>query len=141
MICPACKSQTIVVERNRIELDFCAHCGGVWFDSGELELLLASLSMGACTTFISDILTGARVNSTEKVRRCPHCAQKMRKSAIGENPKVLIDACLRGDGLWFDAGELNDLLKQLAQKPVAGHECDRKVSEFLGEVFQARYLA
>ena len=32
----------IVVERNRIELDHCTNCGGVWFDSHELELLLAS---------------------------------------------------------------------------------------------------
>jgi len=137
MICPACKSQTIVIERNRIELDYCTRCGGVWFDSGELELLLASLSMDACSKFINDIMTDDRTKSDEKVRRCPQCAQKMKKSAFGDESKVLIDVCRRGDGVWFDAGELSDLLKQLAQKPVVGTECNHKIVEFLGEVFQA----
>ena len=141
MICPGCKSQTIVVERNKIELDYCPRCRGVWFDSGELDLLLTSLSMGACSAFISDILAGTENKSTEKSRRCPHCAQKMRKSTVGEDPKIMIDACRRGDGLWFDAGELDNLLKQLAQKPAVGPECDRKISEFLGEVFQAHHNA
>ncbi len=42
MICPACKNDMIVVEYQRIELDFCPHCRGVWFDCGELELMLKS---------------------------------------------------------------------------------------------------
>jgi Zn-finger nucleic acid-binding protein len=137
MICPACKNQTIVVERNRIELDYCTYCGGLWFDSGEIELLLESLSMDACSTFIHDILTGTEARSREKLRRCPDCAQKMRKSTFGEEPGITLDICRQGDGLWFDAGELDELLRQLARKPVAGAECDRKVTEFLGEVFQA----
>ncbi len=137
MICPACKNQTIVVERNRIELDYCSSCGGVWFDSGELELLLASLSLDAHSKFMEGILTGDEAITIEKIRRCPHCGHKMRKSNIGEEPKILIDACRQGDGLWFDAGELNELLKSLARKPVTGPEVSRKVSEFLGEVFQA----
>ena len=40
MICPACKNDMIVVEYQRIELDFCPDCRGVWFDKGELQLML-----------------------------------------------------------------------------------------------------
>ena len=137
MICPACKSQTIVVERNRIELDYCPHCGGVWFDSGELELLLSSLGLDAHSKFIDGILTSSEAKTAEKPRRCPHCAQKMRKSTIGEHLKIVIDICPRGDGLWFDVGELDSLLKQLGEKSTVGHESHRKVSTFLGEVFKA----
>ena len=40
MICPVCKKDALIVEYDRIELDYCPSCGGVWFDSGELDLLL-----------------------------------------------------------------------------------------------------
>ena len=39
MKCPIDKSDMIVVEHEKIELDYCLRCSGVWFDSGELELL------------------------------------------------------------------------------------------------------
>ena len=40
MICPVCKKDMFVVEYKQIELDYCHTCKGVWFDAGELELLL-----------------------------------------------------------------------------------------------------
>jgi Zn-finger nucleic acid-binding protein len=137
MICPVCKTGTIVVEHDRIELDYCTNCGGAWFDSGELELLLAGLGVAGCSSFLRDILDGVDTRSGERVRRCPVCARKMKKSHIGEQPRVLIDACPRADGLWFDGGELGQLLKQLSDKPSAGPECDRKVEVFLRSAFQA----
>jgi len=33
-----------VIEYNEIELDYCNQCGGVWFDQGELELMLKPAS-------------------------------------------------------------------------------------------------
>jgi hypothetical protein len=138
MICPACKSDMIVVERSKIELDYCASCGGVWFDSGELDLLLTSLGLADCSQFISDVLGSGGVKSAEKMRKCPVCSQRMLKSHLGEQPQVLVDACRRGDGLWLDSGELDDLLTHLAGRQSASPDCDLKVSTFLQEVFQAR---
>jgi len=43
MICPVCKSDMIDVEYNRIELDYCTACRGVWFDTEELELLIENM--------------------------------------------------------------------------------------------------
>jgi len=43
--CPACKVPIIVVEHEKIELDYCTTCLGVWFDAGELALLLESLDL------------------------------------------------------------------------------------------------
>ena len=138
MICPVCKSDMIVVERNRIELDHCTNCGGSWFDSGELELLLASLGMQDSGAYLADILHSREARTAEKPRKCPVCSQKMRKSSIGEQPKVLIDACPRGDGIWFDGGELEQLLAAMSEKPMVGHEYDRKISDFLGDMFRGR---
>ena len=137
MICPFCRSDMIVVERNKIELDYCTDCGGSWFDSGELELLLATLGVKDCGTFLGDVLNSPEAKTAEKHRRCPVCAHKMRKAGIGQEPRVLIDACPRGDGIWFDGGELDRLLTEMSKHPMVGPECDRKISDFLGDMLHS----
>ena len=117
MICPTCKGPMIVVEHKKIELDYCPKCHGVWFDSGELELFLDSLNVENRDQFISGILSAPEAKTLEKKRRCPICARRMRKVVVGEKPSILIDVCRRADGLWFDGGEVGQLIKQLAEKP------------------------
>ena len=138
MICPTCKDNMIVVEHHKIELDYCPNCQGVWFDSGELELLVERLNLGDPELFLRSILRTTEAQSTEKKRRCPICTQKMKKTTIGEEPRILIDACQRGDGLWFDGGEMIQLLKQLVRIPAGGPDSRQQVLTFLGEVFQVR---
>jgi len=138
MICPACKNNMIVVEHHQIELDYCPQCQGVWFDSGEMELLVERLKLGDPELFLRSILRTTEAQSTEKKRRCPICTQKMKKTTIGEEPRILIDACQRRDGLWFDGGEMTQLLKQLVRIPAGGPDSRQQVLTFLGEVFQVR---
>jgi len=128
----------IVVEHNRIELDYCTECQGVWFDSGELELLLKSMSLESANLFFNSIFNLTEAESPEKQRKFPICGRKMRKIIIGEQPETLIDACQREDGLWFDGGELGQLIKRLAKEPVGKPDSQHQVIAFLGEVFKAR---
>jgi hypothetical protein len=128
----------IVVEYNKIELDYCTNCQGVWFDSGELELLLGSMNLGSQNVFLSNILSSEEAESSEKKRKCPICGQKMKKTGIGQEPGILIDVCQRGDGLWFDGGELGQLTSQLARKPSEKKRSQQEVITFLGEVFKPR---
>jgi Zn-finger nucleic acid-binding protein len=137
MICPVCKRDMIVVERNSIEIDYCPDCSGTWFDSGEMELLLASVGVEDCRSFLADMTASQSTKTSEAARRCPVCSKKMGKANIGESPKVVIDTCVRGDGLWFDGGELSSLLTQIAEKPMVGPKCDQKIAAFLGDMFQA----
>jgi len=137
MICPACKNDMIVVEHDNIELDYCTNCQGVWFDSGELELLLESMSLENPNSFFDNILHSAEANSAEKRRRCPICRQKMKKTSIGQEPEILIDVCQQGDGLWFDGGEVGQLIKQLAKKASGKQGSQQQVISFLGEAFEA----
>src|SRR4030066_61693 len=119
MICPVCKKDMLVVEYNNIELDYCNDCHGVWFDSTELELLLKSMSLDSRNLLLDDILKSPEAMTQEKNRRCPICRRKMKKTTIGEHPGVLVDVCLQGHGLWFDGGEVAQLLKHLtAKQPV-----------------------
>ena len=138
MICPVCNKATIVVEYNDIELDYCLNCYGVWFDSDELELFLKSMNLDTPDLLLSHILDSAEVETVEKKRRCPICRRKMKKTTLGDRPKITIDACIRKDGLWFDGGEVAQLVKELAKKKSAGREPHDKVINFIGEVFKAR---
>jgi len=138
MICPTCKSDMIVVEHNKIELDYCTECQGVWFDSRELELLLESMRLGSPNLFFTDILDSEKAESPEKKRRCPICSQKMKKTAIGQQSEILIDVCRQGDGLWFDGGELDQLIKHMAKELLEKPDPQHQIAAFLGEVFKAR---
>ncbi len=124
----------IVVEHEQIELDYCPNCAGVWFDAGELELLLENMQMDKSMLSLDVILTSPDVKSDEKKHKCPICHKKMKKATVGHNPEVLIDVCPRGDGLWFDAGEMGKLI---AQGSSAGEsDSQGRIITFLGEVFQ-----
>jgi Zn-finger nucleic acid-binding protein len=128
----------IVVEYKKIELDHCLNCQGVWFDSDELELLLKSVNLDTPDLLLSHILGSAEAETTEKKRKCPICRQKMEKRTIGEHLEILVDVCQWQDGLWFDGGEMAQLLKGLAAKKPAGKDPQHEVISFLGEVFKAQ---
>ena len=69
------------------------NCQGVWFDTGELKLLLETAEMEGAGLALDNILTSPEARSVEKKRKCPICGKKMRKATVGHNPEVLIDAC------------------------------------------------
>ena len=137
MKCPACKNNVIVVEYNKIELDYCPNCKGVWFDSGELELLLKTMGLESRSLFLNNILNSEEVKTAEKGRKCPICGSKMKKATVGQQPAVLVDACKQGHGLLFDGGEVVQVIKQLTETPSAKKGSQEQVIDFLGEVFKA----
>ena len=40
LICPACRVDLVMSERNGVEIDYCPKCRGVWLDRGELDKIL-----------------------------------------------------------------------------------------------------
>ena len=127
----------VIVERSGIEMDYSPDCKGVWFDSGELELLLESMELDETGFTTDELMALDEAKTNEKKRRCPICGTKMKKVIIGKTPEVLIDACPKGHGLWFDGGELGQVIRQLLDtEPASGGKQNRVIS-FLGEVFKA----
>ena len=128
----------IVVEYHDIELDYCNECHGVWFDSGELELLVQAMSLEGEHELFTRMLQSPDVATPEKKRKCPICNRKMKKVAVGGQPEIIVDLCGREDGIWFDGGEVVQLIKQLAGGNTVGGGLQQKIINFLGEVFQAQ---
>ena len=134
MDCPVCKEAMVVMELNDVEVDHCLGCRGIWFDAGELELLLEpqdassapeadNISRGR-EDLLALIKAGAGVR--ERKRKCPICRGKMEKVVCGRRtdaggrtpdgivmdvPGVIIDRCVHNHGLWFDDGELRTLVE------------------------------
>jgi Zn-finger nucleic acid-binding protein len=127
----------IVIEYRNIELDYCDSCKGVWFDSGELELLLKSHDLEEPKTFFDGVLNSQEAPSPEKKRNCPVCGRKMKKTAIGGQPELLIDICRDKHGLWFDGGEVTQLIRRLAEEHPPKRDSKGQVISFLEEVFGA----
>ena len=135
MICPVCKIDMIDVEYHQIELDYCVKCRGVWFDAEELGLLFDSAGLDHDLP-LDNLLDLPEAKTTEKGRKCPICSLRMKKTTIGKEPEVLIDVCSRGEGLWFDGGEVSHLLKKIVGKKPVEYGSQQQVLEFLGEVFK-----
>jgi Zn-finger nucleic acid-binding protein len=129
MKCPLDRNDMIVVEHKKIELDYCLLCSGVWFDSGEMDLLLGTIGLPEGQP-LSNLVAADKADATEAKRKCPVCGHKMDKVWLGKTPRVLIDSCPLGDGLWFDGGELHQVLKQTVPQGTS-----KDVVSFLGDAF------
>ena len=126
MDCPVCKNAMIALELAEVEIDHCTDCGGIWLDAGELELLLGNpeQARGLLNSFKIDS------QSAETVRKCPICLKKMQKIVVGASkPALLIDKCRKNDGLWFDKGELQQILK------TAQLDKGNKIQKLLADMF------
>jgi len=134
MKCPVDRNDMIVVEHQKIELDYCLQCNGVWFDSQELELLIESVKKQGARISNESFLNPQPATANEAARPCPICGKKMDKVWLGKEPRVLIDSCRQGHGLWFDGGELHQVLRQLDSSESKN---SRDILSFLGETFKA----
>ena len=135
MNCPKCKrTPMMVVEHEGVELDHCAECGGTWFDRDELGLLMEGMGPGARAALPEELASLPGAETKEALRRCPICRKKMRKIRLGGEGGVLIDACPRGDGLWFDEAEVWELAEQIADNLP---EAPGRAVKFMGRVLGA----
>lgn len=116
----------MALEADGVEVDWCAVCGGVWLDRGELALL--HTDPAAVEAFLAE-LTPAKSAEHSK-RRCPICDKRMTAVQGAWNPSIVLDECPQKDGLWFDKGELTRTLQ-------SGGKTD-KVKSFLTGIFNAK---
>jgi Zn-finger nucleic acid-binding protein len=107
MDCTICKNPMITAELENVEIDFCSGCGGIWLDAGELEGLLADDAKARQA--VASLVPVQ--NCPEQPRKCPLCRTNMDKVNAGAGPNItLLDRC-PGHGLWFDRGELKQVLE------------------------------
>jgi hypothetical protein len=119
----------VVLELDKVEIDYCPGCEGVWLDAGELEILLEGSEQR--DVFLDSF--AIQEKSGEKKRKCPICRKKMDKISFGSGSgdrKITIDECRKKHGIWFDKGELKRVLTE------GGLQSHHRVLELLREVFK-----
>jgi Zn-finger nucleic acid-binding protein len=111
------------VEKRRagaLVLDHCTRCGGVWFEEGEVEelarhrreTLLAHMGTRdpvrvapchQCRAPLSRTAVHCDACGRPNELPCPRCEEPMRRVECG---RLVLDACERCRGVWFDHEEL-----------------------------------
>jgi hypothetical protein len=118
----------ITCQLEAVEIDYCVDCGGIWLDSGELELLLEDnrKAVEIMETFEIDS------KSIEEKRKCPICDRKMQKIRTSQKQNApLIDKCRKNHGLWFDKNELKELIAS------AEGDSEKKIVNLLENMFSS----
>jgi Zn-finger nucleic acid-binding protein len=119
--CPVCGGEHRLASRllghaNVSSLE-CPRCGGLWLGSEAFELLL-SRARDAKTPAPDPVAVRpdadrpqpAPVPGGPAYRPCPVCSRRMNRSNFGRRSGVLLDRC-RDHGCWFDAAELDEVLR------------------------------
>jgi Zn-finger nucleic acid-binding protein len=105
----------IVLELDEVEVDYCTTCKGVWLDPGELELLAEMAGAGAGP--LSQAIEGGGRKIQGQKRLCPACRRKMLEIDVEGPPRVTVDRCRYGHGLWLDDRELGQLIESVGGSP------------------------
>lgn len=110
--CPHCKIplQTLKIDENiAIQIEHCRQCFGVFFDPGELNVLLES---SVSHVFEIDLSLIKEINRDRyqkekmvKYIKCPTCNILMNRVNFAHHSGVVIDQC-KQHGVWLDSGEI-----------------------------------
>lgn len=113
--CPACKNTMSGVMISGVEIDFCKEgCKGVWFDNYEL-VKLDEVHEGSVEE-LKEILSAERSDDTRvKKLICPRCQIAMKRRRYRYGTDVEIDNCYNCNGIFLDAGELQNIRQNFNQ--------------------------
>ncbi len=138
MQCPVCHTDQLIVEYQGVELDLCLEGCGTWFDGDELRQLFEIVGAPELLHDLEQRLEDLPTVAEGPVRRCPRCHGRMpHVRAPGASGDVILDRCRRGHGLWFDPGELEDILALEMPGEEGADSALAKVRAFLGQFVSA----
>ena len=106
-------SQTIQLQLGeRLAIERCADCFGLFFDLGGLEALHnhSVNDMQSINLKHLDNINADRYRSKQNVKyvKCPVCLAFMRRINFAQKSGVIVDSC-RLHGFWLDSGEVTHL--------------------------------
>jgi membrane associated rhomboid family serine protease/Zn-finger nucleic acid-binding protein len=96
-------------------VDICPHCGGIWFDPGELYKYLETfkrineISPPALPAAVSAAATAPP--PLEALRSCPRCLAPMQKYNYSYNSNIFLDRCPQCQGIWADQNEIQKIAR------------------------------
>lgn len=112
MKCPACFNELTEIQVGSVQVDVCqGGCGGVWFDSFELQKVDERSEMGEPLLHLKR--DPSVVVDHSRKRSCPRCSDiKLRRHFFSPKRRVEVDECPNCGGYWLDAGELDRIRRE-----------------------------
>ena len=106
MKCPKCHTETLsVFTIEKVAVDRCASCDGIWFDAEELVQLLAEDAV-----YVASLRRGGADEVLDgKKGACPRDATELMRVYSAVDRTVIIDACPDCRGIWLDGGKFEKL--------------------------------
>lgn len=114
MKCPRCDADLTAHEFGATTIDGCSGCGGLWFDSQELNKLTRDPTVALMEverTFEHALFSSGSGGSM----RCPRCNESLREFSFPHTPDITLDACPTCRGIWVDDGELGAIAKRISE--------------------------
>lgn len=119
LACPRCEEKNLYVLKLELEdkilLDRCQSCFGIFFDPDELEFLISKATANVNEANLS--LIDAALAEEACIQNwpvtyipCPSCNKHMNRKLYGSRSGVVVDTC-KSCGVWLDGGELRKILR------------------------------
>ncbi|MED5525696.1 MAG: rhomboid family intramembrane serine protease [Pseudomonadota bacterium] len=104
--CPHCQTAKLQPTRyHGEEVDVCRQCGGLWFDKGELDQVLAAADDDYDKV---EVESAPGYDLGKTTLKCPTCSELMVRNHLLPGYEVEVDRCPNGHGLWIDKDELEE---------------------------------
>jgi uncharacterized protein len=94
---------------NDITVERCSQCQGIWFSEAEHKTL--KQMTGSENIDIGKASVGKEYDAMKNVP-CPACGDIMSRIADTFQPHIHYEACGKGHGVFFDAGEYKDFKEE-----------------------------
>jgi len=128
--CPACgkKMQKIYMPEQKVNLDVCTNCGGIYFDNREFDKFDENCEDITPLVNLFENKTFAETDTSNE-RICPVCGMKMVKNYASANHEIQVDECYSCGGKFLDNGELEKIRAQYETE-------EARVSDVLAELYK-----
>jgi Zn-finger nucleic acid-binding protein len=106
--CPRCDARLMPRHYGDLDVDECDVCGGLFLGAPAFDRIVQArdASTGICLALPKH---DRKPESVVHYIHCPICSTIMNRQAFGRISGIIVDVC-RGHGVWFDSGELADVL-------------------------------
>lgn len=110
MRCPNCDAELVQKKRDRVEMEICPACQGMWLTRQELTELEDEVF-----DFGDDEKGSLMLGSSPTSRKCPQCGKPM-KSFQYRLYGLELDYCEDQHGFWLDANEDKRVLELMKKE-------------------------